>query len=87
MYVAAVAAVCTDKTNLFLLYLQRFSVIVNSCEVGVTKPHQKMYETALSKTQVAPEDTAFIGHKKTELGSYSVLVLPCPVVAPTPLTD
>jgi FMN phosphatase YigB (HAD superfamily) len=46
-----------------------FDVLVNSCEVGITKPHRKMYEYAMVASKVTPEHTAFIGHKKAELGS------------------
>jgi FMN phosphatase YigB (HAD superfamily) len=49
----------------------RFDFVVNSSELGVTKPHRKMYESAMNLA--APlgirsvEEAAFVGHKTAEL--------------------
>lgn len=50
-----------------------FDVIVNSSEVGTTKPDARMYERALHTLGVSAQDAVFVGHKKTELdGAKSV---------------
>ncbi len=40
---------------------------VSSCEVGVAKPHPRIYEIALAQCAVAPAEGVFVGHDATEL--------------------
>lgn len=39
-----------------------FDVISNSCEVGFSKPHPKIYEYALEKLKISGENSYFVGH-------------------------
>ncbi|MBI4291692.1 MAG: HAD family hydrolase [Betaproteobacteria bacterium] len=44
-----------------------FDSFIASCEVGVAKPHQRIYELALAQCQVSPGASLFVGHEETEL--------------------
>jgi len=44
-----------------------WDVYVASCDVGVRKPHPRIYEAALDHLGVRAEESAFVGHKKSEL--------------------
>jgi putative hydrolase of the HAD superfamily len=41
--------------------------LVSSKEIGVCKPHPKIYEAALKQLGVHPSQAVFVGHKASEL--------------------
>lgn len=45
----------------------RFDSFVASCDVGVDKPHPRIYELALAECGVAPGASLFVGHDPIEL--------------------
>lgn len=44
-----------------------WDAFANSCEVGVRKPHPRIYHAALTQCGVAPSEALFVGHKASEL--------------------
>lgn len=44
-----------------------WDAFVSSCEVGVAKPHARIYEVALEQCAAAANDSVFIGHEAMEL--------------------
>lgn len=44
-----------------------FDGFVASCEIGVAKPHPRIYAAALEQCQVSPEASLFVGHEESEL--------------------
>lgn len=59
-----------------------FDVIVNSSEIGACKPDPRMYNTAMEKMGVTPEETAFLGHRGSELNGAKSLGLTTLVMFP-----
>jgi putative hydrolase of the HAD superfamily len=53
--------------------IEVFDVIVNSSDMGFTKPDPRMYQTALDTLGVLASDSVFLGHRASELlGAKSV---------------
>lgn len=50
-----------------------FDVISNSCEVGFSKPHPKVYEFALDRLGVTGSESYFVGHTQKELDGASAV--------------
>lgn len=50
-----------------------WDAFADSCEVGARKPDAAMYETALAQAGVTAAESAFVGHKATELTGAKVL--------------
>jgi len=44
-----------------------WDAFANSCEVGVRKPHLRIYQAALEQCGVSPAEALFVGHKASEL--------------------
>jgi len=59
-------------------------VIVNSSEMGTTKPDPLMYQTALDRLGVTASDAAFLGHRGSELEGAKKLGLSTLVMFPDP---
>lgn len=56
-----------DRINNQYSFLEWFEDGIFSHEVGVRKPHPKVYQEALKKAQVKPEEAVFIDDKPTNL--------------------
>lgn len=44
-----------------------WDTIIPSCEVGIQKPHPKIYQLALKQLGLTPAQAIFVGHKSSEL--------------------
>lgn len=70
-------SVCVSAEKLRWLHSRGLDIpwdaFADSCEVGAAKPDPRIYRAALDACGVSPSESAFVGHKASELAGASAL--------------